>query len=305
MNQSKKKVLPIVQTIIQLWEKGIPLDDASLFFLESTFGICSAFELENAFKTREDTDQEMILEMLMFPDRKTRLLIEPMMLYEGFSKSSLAQITQSIFNAHPTICVIHSKWADTVNLSIDFDQVELFVARLFFDRSLDSDICRDLEKYCSANEILVCRSFLRCHPPGPGKNKKQILIDFIQNAQSSHPYFIDLFEMTVLILSEAIESDDMASVFIEKRKQLKKMLASIQQFEQKQDRYSMEYLMMQRYPVPQDSFENILERLKKLDIIINDILCLDTPFEFSEPQTNYFGRFDPKTDMQDILNLLS
>ncbi len=83
------------------------------------------------------------------------------------------------------------------------------------------------------------------------------------------------------------------------------MLETIQQFEQKQDRYSMEYLMMQRYPVPPDSFENTFEKLRKLDIIINDILCLDTLFESSEPHARDFGRFDSKTDMQDILNLLS
>ena len=66
----------------------------------------------------------------------------------------------------------------------------------------------------------------------------------------------------------------------------------------------MEYLLMQNYPVPTESQENIEDMLRKYNCIIDDILHLENP------QDIYLGRrdlgsFNSSNDLHRLFKTLS
>lgn len=300
-----KTAVNIADAITKSWNKGIEVNDKTLFFLESSFGISTGADLKENLNDPESPDCEMILEILLFPDQQIRCEIEPLIEPEGVSDANIQTICNLLAKMNKTVRVYCPSWSDNVAIPLSKDQIEQFVARLFLAHTLDPDLDRTIKKFRSLKETVQCRVSLRKRKFKLTASNIQILSTLIQNAEKTKLRFRDLFELAIEIISENSESTDLHALFIEKRKQTKKMLVHIREFEEKKDRYSMEYLMMQRYPVPVDSFENTFKRLQYLDVLIEDILSIPSPVETLPAHVRDLGGFDPKTDMQNIINILS
>jgi hypothetical protein len=295
----------IVREIEKIWKSGIRISPEVLFFLESTFGMTTAAEFEAVWEEDDSCDQEMVLEMLLFPDHQMRMSIEPALGRDGLNEEAVTSIAHALSRKFPTLQVTHSSWEKELRIPVSTDQAALFVSRLFLARSVDAGIDRALERCRPQEERLAARVWLRCRPIDVKDDVRQMLICFIENTNDMHPPFPSLFRLLADTLISKPVSLDARAVLIDRRKQEKQRLEQIQAFEEKQDRYGMEYLMMQRYPVPVDSFENTYDRLVKLDIIINDILGMDIPLSPVPPVVQTLGQFDPATDLKTVFNLLS
>lgn len=294
----------IVYCIDQYWEEGIVLSSETLFFLDSTFGISTAKDLSETLAQEDFSENELILEMLLYPDLKMRSSLEPFIPPAGLKPHHLISIRQTLGAKYPEINYRFPKESLPVRVRISSEQIELFVSRLFLDRALDPDICQALEEATTESDMLSCRILLRQNHRLLKESKKQFLIYFIQQAKGRKTDFPELFEISYSILSQVPESNQLALYFLKQREKEKSILKDIKKFEEKLDQYNMEYLMMSRYPVPQHSIEESRERLRKLDIIINDILCIIPPPE-PVPIVQDFGRLDPKKELQRILRSLS
>ncbi|WP_256825621.1 hypothetical protein, partial [Pseudomonas juntendi] len=61
---------------------------------------------------------------------------------------------------------------------------------------------------------------------------------------------------------------------LEERKRQVRLIQQIRDFERKLDQYGMEYLMMQRYPVPHESEACVVDTLRFLDTVIEEIMMI-------------------------------
>ena len=294
----------IARTIGRTWEQGIALLPDTLFFLDSTFGISTAEALQAALHQEDFADREMILEFLLFPDDSIRLAIESLLDCRGLKHEQVAGIINDLLDTQTGIRLIHAQGPVSITVKNAIDQIQLFVTRLFLSRSLDTDICQCLEALLPKPLVLSSRCHLRCKGLVLTKEKKEILTLFIKNAGDRVKAFEALFETTLEILAQAPETESIEACFLKKREQEKKMLESIHRFEEKQERYGMEYLMMSKYPVPPDSLENTTERLQRLNVIIDEILGLFS-MPAPRPLVRNLGNFDPQKDMEKLLKHLS
>lgn len=295
----------IIQIIEDTWQHGIIPGDDTLSFLDSTFGICRLADVCPVWDELDSSEHEMIMEMILFPEDDLRLQLEPFVGFNGISPEKIHRISKTLHDSYPAIQLLFPGEPESLNLELSFEQILLFVSRLFVDRSLDSVICNRLEKHRNQDEVMGCRLLMRKAGMAFSKEKQTLMIQLIERAQDIHPNFLKLFEMTLTILAQIPENQPLSKAFIAKRQEEKKLLDSIVEFEKKIERYNMEYLMMQRYPVPHDSYENTWERLRLLDIIITRILGIPLPMEPVGPQVRDLGRLDPNKDIDDILKLFS
>lgn len=298
-------VTKLIQNIEQRWRQGIIPCPDTLFFLESTFGISGSEDFHQIFGQLDSSEQEMILEMILFPDHDLRMSIEPHLDMNGLSTAQEDAFSRNLHGKFPQLTVNHPAWADSIVLQISSDQIRLFTSRLKMKQPVDPLICRTLETSRSTPEMVQCRLFMRKSGMVVSDNKQQVLVKLIQNTAAHHPPFLKIFEIALDILSEAPEKGPLDRIFLSRRNQEKKMLDAIGDFEKKRERYSMEYLMSQRYPVPAKSYDETWERLQLLDVIISQILCIPLPFDPLPPRIEDLGRLDPKTDMSDIFKMLS
>lgn len=296
----------ILWKLLQTWKEELSLSGDVLFFLESVMGITSPVTLEHAVNDEEEQDRETILEMILFPGPLMRSALEPMLEPRGLTLSQIDFITQTLASNHPTLRMLHPGQTAPIVVQIPPDQVELFVSRLYLNKTLDPVICGALEKSFSTDIAMECRVMLRCHHAVFKGSNCQVLVDFIQKARDQKHQFTELFQFFLTIMSEAPVSGRIESYLLDRYNQEKKQLIEILKFEEKQARYSMDYLMMTGYQAPSDSLENVQTRLEKLDQIINDILCILPSIDtLPHPHSIDLGRFDPKNGIKDLLKRLS
>ena len=77
--------IDIARALGQILEKEVALPEDTLFFFESALGITTASELEHALHSEDFPDRETMYEMLLYPEHKTRIAIEPLLENDGIA----------------------------------------------------------------------------------------------------------------------------------------------------------------------------------------------------------------------------
>lgn len=294
----------IIQTLGQNWEKGLVLSPTTLSFLDSSFGMATATALGEALSDQEFPEREMILEMILFPEPDLRLALEPLLGPGGLGQKAEAEITRRLIHDHPVLRLIHPDQEAPLEVCVPPDQAATFVSRLFLTRTLDPEICEALEKCAAPMEALSFRILLRTLNNDFKKEKIRFMLRFIQSSRNLSSIFTQVFELFVRILGEAPDSGNYEDWFVQRREQEKNRLRSILRFEEKRDRYPMEYLMLSRYPIPHESLEVVSQRMEKLDLILNQILGVP-PRPILQPVIRDLGTVNPKESLDRLFDILS
>ena len=294
----------IFQAIGQILKNGIILSRDALFFLDSSFGISTAPELEKVLGEEDFPEREMILEYLMFPDKEHLIALEPVIDLDGLTAETVAELARQLVQEHCCLTLFHPEYPDPLHIQISLDQMETFVSRLNLTRKMDPDIHYALEKFATASDALSFKILLRSKNYGFSDEKKQFILEFIEKSER-HPHkFVQVFELCLDLLSQAPEPGNLVAFFLERQQREKNMLKRIRKFEEKLARYNMEYLMLSKYPIPPESVDTVAQRLEKLNIIIWDILGMIPRPDVDLPVQD-LGYFDPRKDMGRLVQTLS
>ena len=293
----------VIQTIENYWDKGFLLHPTDLSFLDSGFGISTEKEFRNIFSSSDFSEQELILEYLLFPDQELRLSIEPLLDPAGLPREYQDAIVYQLADRYTGVKLIHPDGAGPVDVKVTFAQISQFVARLYLTRNIDCDICDALTRHGTWLEVLACRVLLRTRKFSFEKVKKQFLLKFLDQSWSRPAEFFKVFSLFLELLSRVPDGRDPAAGFIDIRHKEKIMLDHIREFEEKRARYNMEYLMLSKYPVPHESLETVFDRLELIDIIIEHIPGI-LPLTPPDPPVHDLGQFDKK-NMDALFRVLS
>ncbi|WDP92245.1 MAG: hypothetical protein HUN04_21990 [Desulfobacter sp.] len=301
---SEKTAGLIVCAIGQLWGEGIALSREALFFLESGFGISTARELKEAMGEEASQEGEIILEYLLFPDQKLLCILESFLGPAGLTAEEAAGIARRLSRNYSRLDVFYPGQPEPIVIPVPPEQVTVFVSRLNLTGKIDLDICTALEKTAAAGDIPVFRVLLRNRTCRFEGRKKRFLLEFMSKSGGRPQDFGRVFELFLTLLSQAPGAADPAAYFLERVQGEVEMINRIREFERQLSRYSMEYLMLLKYPVPCESFERVSLRLSKLNLIVSDILGIPPPL-CCDPPARDLGDFDPEKDLGKLMEILS
>ncbi len=302
----KSATQQITRTLIRIWNSGVPLTGDVLFFLDSAVGLTLVQEIEDALTDEDFPDRETVIEMALFPDTATRLVIEPHLSRSGCDRNRISAVTDGLFSAFPVLNMVHPESSRPLAVRLSFHQVEQYVSRLYLNVSLDNDICRALAACRTHPETLLCRVFLRCQNTPIRQNATPLLIQFINRTKDIQDDFSTLFQFLITLLADAPPSASVGIYLHERLRHEKKQLLQLDEFEEKLARYTMEYLMLSGFQTPSGSRDNIKARIRMLNRIINDILCIPAPLHTGiQPRSADIGRFRKTDELHDLFRFLS
>ncbi len=285
-------------------EKGILLSKALLFFAESTYGLLPE-ELEGVLHD-DSSDQADTLRSLIFtPDEHLRLAVEPILLKRSCSPQEKDAVAAELTRTMPFIYLFTGDQTAGFRARLDACDFVHLVEKLHLDKSIDQRLTAALQKNLDEHACLTARIMVRSCPDRLSSAKIDFLCLFIESCTNTRDDFLVLFETTLRLLGEISmveDNTDCAEFFLARKQALIKSLKEIAEFEQKRDHYSMEYLMMQRYRVPPQSRENVLDELRRLMIITDEILGLED--HRSPVQFRNLGSLDPAADLARLIDLL-
>ena len=267
----------ITDEILTIWEKGRPFSADTLFFLESTLDLATPQAIKAALEEKDFPDRETMMELIFFPGRSLRLALEPLLDADGMTPAAIKEIIHHLIACNASLRLFHPDAAEPMAVRAEPDMIESFISRLFLDRPIPRPVCHALETCHPRSTALECRVAIRTANPCLKKRKTRFLVRFIRKAENISHDVPALFRLMLDNLAETAESADFERSLLEKRRRQETMLKRIRKFEEKRDRYNMEYLMMSKYPVPPESIDSVKETLKNLSVIIDDILSIPPP----------------------------
>ena len=131
---------------------------------------------------------------------------------------------------------------------------------------------------------------------------KRLLKTFVSGRPGGEQVSVDFVSDFFRILSETPKGMRPEEHFFKQKRQLRQTLAEIRIFQKKMEQYGMEYLLMQKYQVPSESEEMVIEQLSQIESILR-ILGLKDPNEVYLGRRD-LGAFDSDEDMERLFRTL-
>lgn len=297
-----KKAL-LEKSILKLLKEGIVLSEDTLFFAESTCGLSPA-EIEAALADPELEERDELLALIFTPEMGMRAVLEPLLGAEPiYNSAELNVLTLKLAEKIDTAHVLLPD-GKRFNVPIEHHDIDYFVTKLYLDRPIDDRLIALLNEFFSRETVIDSRLMLRCRGNTLSIGKLDFLYGFIEKSQSYEEIFLDLFGLVLTLLAEIKEPVSIEEYLLDRRRQLIKTLREIREFERKREHYSMEYLMMQRYPVPHESQEQVVDQLQMLTTLTDAILGLP-PDPSLQPEFRNLGTYGSGANITNIFRVLS
>ncbi len=303
MDDTEVKKVLLEKAILKLLEEGIVLSEDILFFAESTCGLSPA-ELEAAVMDPRLEERHELVALIFTPEMGGRATLEPLLstelIYGPVELKALALDLRRKIDAVP----IHLPGDHRFKLPVGIDEIDYFVSKLYLDRCVDSQLVASLNEFYPTETVIASRLMLRCRGISLSTDKLDFLCGFIEKSQPYEEIFLELFGLILTLLAEINEPVSFEDYLLDRRRQLIERLREIREFERKRDHYSMEYLMMQRYRVPHESQEQIVEQLQLLMTVTDAILGLP-PDPSYQTNVRNLGTYGRRADIAEIIRVLS
>ena len=296
------RITAIVTILLQEFTHGIRVEPQTLTFAESTYGItCATFA--SALADDDFEERDTLLNLLFFPNQNTRRAIELFLPESGLQDAEVATVSEQLYSAIDQV-VFSLPDGSVFSWVPEPGRIAYFVAKLYMDRKLDASITAALKKHVDGERLTAVRVTMRCRHIGFTSEGQALLITFIEKGAERTKDFESLIDLLFTLVSNLPPRIRLIEYLFDQHHYQKKLLHDIRTFQKKADQYGMEYLMMQGYPVPHESEENVSDRLKQYDILINQVLVLQDPRETYLNRRD-LGTFDSNDDLQQLFRNLS
>lgn len=288
--------------IIALLRQGIDLPEATLFFAESTYGL-NPMAIGEALRDRNFEEREVLLSLVLSPGYAMRQALEPLLAEVTVPAGSLSQLSAAVFSQVQTL-VVRPPLGAALILDVGREDIAFIIDKLYLERVIEPSIEAALRRTFGAETVTAVRLMLRCRGDKFNAAQHDFLVDFIHRCTAFEEDFVELLSLLLSLVTEVNEADSIEHYLLERKRSVVETIKKIRMFEEKRERYSMEYLMMQRYPVPHEGEEEMLNQLYLLTTITETILGLP-----QEPSLRLdhrdLGRYRSATDIGQLINDLS
>jgi len=298
---TEEKIDDIAEELNNILAQGIAVQPETLHFMESTYGFGAA-KLETTLRDRRFEDQDVLLNLLFFPSIEMRVSIEPNLSKIILSTQEENTIIQKLVKMVQTVALRFSD-GTSVDWKPDGSVLGVFVTKLYMTRGLDPEIVEAFNDHLPHSIAQRALVQIRCGNLKFSREATRFLVMFAKKINNQERNLDRLVLLVLRVLSHASENQAVEGCFIEAREYQKKLLEDINEFERKSKQYGIEYLMMQRYPIPTESIEIVSDRLHQLNVVC-DVMGLSR-YNQNYPGHRDLGSFNPERDMERLFKSLS
>lgn len=291
----------VAQTIACSLEEGLLLEEDTLFFLESTYGI-DAEALESILGD-DDFDEIHAVHSLVFsPPDSTRAAVETLLINEVKDAADQLCIVDRLRKLMPSLQIV---LPGASCFSCDFAQegAEIMVRKLYMDRIHDPEVTQVLNNFLEKDQAVEVLVYIRCKAIRLTSEMKRFFRVFMSGTEHFEHISSGFICNFLKILAGTPEGTSPEKHFFRQKRQLRRTLFEIRIFKEKMEQYGMEYLLMQRYQVPHESEETVLEQAARIEFMLERVMGLKDPEEVYVNRRD-LGSFDFGDDMEKLFRTL-
>lgn len=267
MNSSRssdRRCHELAAQVMHLLARGVPLSQETLHFLQSTYGIETAADLDLFLDQEPDCEQESLLECVLYPDVSTRCQIEPLLGRERFEAADI-QATAQIVAEHRVQAALTMPGEDPVQVELTMPLASAFIARLKIHHRLPSDLVHKVHEAVRKGlreRVLVRLRDLRVQPD---EGALRFLDSFFRAFPSTFFGFEACLDFVCRLLEEKQPGTDVFTHLILTKLLLEKSLDKAEHLESLMARQPLEAILMQRTSILSINRPRIREQLQMID----------------------------------------
>lgn len=259
----------IADEVIARFKSGFDLDDDTRHFLKSGEGLSCEDEILSFFGSR-DFDLSPVYELIFYPDRDMRLKIEHLIPAHGLNEGEIEEIISAVESGRHDI-IVNTGSGSAV---LQWERFACYAVEYIKRFNLDANV--DIFPHRNSFDFQEERIILRRGCVSFSGETSEFFSTFAMQARVRNiPGCAELFSFALNILGGKREK--LLEHFESKKFFYESAVRDAAEFAGTLGRYSMEFVMAKKIPVPLISIDEAVETIRKIDLITSLVYGIIIP----------------------------
>lgn len=267
MNQ-KNQLDNLAQKLLEELRKGIAPEEEMCHFLESTFSITTPEELELILADTENPDREMLYELLFFPDRKTKLKLEPLFTECRCTAEDERALIDAICKETITADITLAPATKPVSVTLPKECMELFVRRLNAKANAPESVVKAARTHLKEGRDNLFLVLLRGEKMIWTDETTGFLNRLLEGLSNRGPDLETHLVTAIITMSSFTGGHTLQDHFLAIRQNMEAAAEKAHQFEEGLKTLTMESMMMQGMIGPSHSEQELRHKIRVMDTLI-------------------------------------
>jgi len=267
MNQ-KSQHEKLTRTLLEELSREITPEKEMSHFLESTFSITVPEELRLVFDDEENPDRDMLFELLFFPDRKTKLRLEPLFSECRCTGEDEKKIIDTVCRETVTADITLEGTTEPVSVTLPRECMELFVKRLNVKANPPESVVDAARTHLAGGRDNLFLVLLRGEKMRWTDETTGFLNRLLQGLASRGSDLETHLVTAIITMSAFNGTHTLQDHFMAIRQEMEAAAEKAHQFEEGLKTLTMETMMMQGMIGPSHTEVEMLHKIRILDTLI-------------------------------------
>lgn len=256
----------LIETICQICRSGLEADERLIDYVDASFSCPSLVELKQVIDDDLHPDREGLLELIFFPDEKTRYKIEEAIGNVVFSDGDVETVTNELARCRLRTTLFFRDGRGTLPIDLPREMTNNFVLRLNLTRRLEGKLLDSLEGTIDPSNQTIVKVKLRNVRKKLSELKVHFLAGFFEKMGGDRQFF-ECLDFMLNVMEEINSDADVFNELAKRRQACQHQIQESERFAEKLLRENIEMLMMRRERITHLSKHELRKKLALIDKI--------------------------------------
>lgn len=265
----------LTRTLLEELRRGITPEKEMSHFLESTFSITTPEELRLAFNDEDHPDRDMLFELLFFPDRRTKLRLEPLFDEFRFTAEDEKTLLDAVCKETVDVNITLEGATEPVGVTLPRECMELFVKRLNVKANPPQSVVDAARAHLAGGRDDLFLVLLRGEKMRWTDETTGFLNRLLKGLANRGSDLEDHLVTAIITMSSFGGGHSLQDHFMAIRQDMEAAAEKAHQFEEGLKTLTMETMMMQGMIGPSHTEEEMRHKIRVLDTLMMEGFGVD------------------------------
>ena len=251
----------------EILAKGLPINWETLHFIESTFSVTSARDIRTILGNTGHDDREMLVNILLFPDEATQVLLEPFLENMTFTAKDIETLAETVISLSPRVRFVYPDNGEYLSFSPLVLEIHQFISRLNLSSQPDKRLLSVIVNMGDESRYFKTRVKLRNTRCFFCDEKIRWLCLFFDRIGPEQDGDLKLLDFTLSFLQEIPDGNDIYQALMRRKHTLTGAIDRYRRFLESIKNDNMETLMAKGIRLPGVDEDDAVDKITRIDDI--------------------------------------
>jgi hypothetical protein len=262
----QKRCAVLVDKIVEIFDKGLALDQDAMQYIDTTFSHPCAEELQRILHQASDSESDSAIALVFFPDDMFCEQLEDLLATFDFEASDEKSIMADLASRHIITTLDLPKNRGSLSVAMPPHAIAQFISCLNISVKIDSLLIKAIDGCIEPARRRLCKVKLRHARFDQTEEKRSFLRRFFETVKNDGDFF-RRFDFILNFLTEVPDTGDVFGALMRRKRFYIKNLQRILALEEQTRGKNMETLIQQGLQVPYLNKRDVGKKIGWIDEI--------------------------------------